>query len=242
MSSGQNKLNNFIIQKNSNIPLLHGKMFTGVGSQKTPPVYREFMAAISYVLGVKGYGLRSGRARGADNFFEIGVPAQMRDLAEIYLPKKGFGVATGCRSFEIEDANVLMEAMYIIDKNNIHEAWQHLINKRGDSFAVAAHTRNVFQCLGIVLRAQSLSKFLICWTPCGSKTFEETTEFTGGTRTAIRLADVSGIPVFNLAVREDAVRLHKMILEFKKHNPIPFEVPTIRDLEPYFTKRKRALK
>lgn len=240
MNSSQNRLNNFIIQKNTAIPLLHSHMFTGVGSQKTPPIFKNFMAAISYVLGIKGYGLRSGRARGSDNFFEIGVPLHMQGKAEIYLPKKGFGVATGCRSFEIIDTNVLMEAMYIIDKNNVHEAWQHLINKRGDSFAVAAHTRNVFQCLGIVSRAQSLSRFLICWTPCGSKTFSETTEFTGGTRTAIRLADIHGIPVFNLAIREDAERLYNMVLEFSGHTPVPFTLPEFNDLEPYFANRKRA--
>lgn len=240
MNSSQNRLNNFIIQKNSAIPLLHNLMFTGVGSQKTPPIFKNFIAAISYVLGMMGYGLRSGRAKGSDNFFEIGVPLHMQNKSEIYLPKKGFGNATGCRSFEIIDTNVLMEAMYIIDKNNVHEAWQHLINKRGDSFAVAAHTRNVFQCLGIVLRAQSLSKFLICWTPCGSKTFDETTEFTGGTRTAIRLAHLHGIPVFNLAVREDAERLYKMVVEFMEHTRVPFELPAFTELEPYFSNRKRA--
>ncbi|MEH0791502.1 hypothetical protein KW882_04385 [Vibrio parahaemolyticus] len=229
-------INNIIINKNSPIPPMHDAMWTGVGSQGTPEVFKYFMAAISYVLGLKGFALRSGRAKGSDNFFEIGVPQHMHDKCEIYLPQKGFGTPTPCRSFEIHDQNVLMEAMYLIDKHCIHEHWHELINSRGNSFAVAAHTRNVFQCLGIVIRAQSKSKFLICWTRCGSKTFAETTEFSGGTRTAIRLADLNNIPVFNLCVKADARRLYDMVLEAKKHHHIPFPLPEFEELEPYMYK------
>ena len=223
--------NTFYIEKNSPIPKLHSHMWTGIGSQSTPLVFKFFMAAISYVLAKKGFGLRSGRARGADNFFELGVPNFMKNHAEIYLPQKNFGINTGCRSFFITDGAELMEAMYLIDKNNIHENWQDLMNSRGNSFAVAAHTRNVFQCLGFVYRGIQLSKFVICWTRCGATNTRETTQFSGGTRTAIRIADHYNIPVYNLARREHCMRLYKMVIEESKRSTIPFNIPSFSELE-----------
>ena len=126
-----------------------------------------------------------------------------------------------------------MEAMWIIDKNQIHDNWKNLINQQGGQFAVAAHTRNVFQVLGLVPYMNNASKFLVCWTPCGSKTLDETCDLTGGTRTAIRLAVIYGIPVFNLARREDCIRLYKMVVDFKATNKIPFFLPKLEDLLSY---------
>ena len=226
--------NTFNIVKKSQIPPLHKCMWTGIGSQKTPEIFKYFMASITYVLALKGFALRSGRAKGADNFFEIGVPHFMKHKTEIYLPQKNFGTNTGCRSFYITDSDELMEAMYIIDKHNIHDNWHELINSKGSSFAVAAHTRNVFQCLGFLYRNPQPSKFVICWTKCGSITHGETTSFSGGTRTAIRLADQYNIPVYNLSRREHSLRLYKMVVEASKENVIPFTLPPFSDLERFF--------
>jgi hypothetical protein len=221
---------NVVFHKNSSLFPMHPLMFSGVGSRETPEIFKFFMASISYILGCKGYGLRSGRAKGSDHFFEIGVPNHMAAKAEIYLPRANFGQRTHCRSVEVTDSKALMEAMWIIDKNRIHENWQNLINQKGGEFSVSAHTRNVFQGLGLVPHVTNPSKFLICWTTCGSKTFEETSEITGGTRTAIRLASIYGIPVFNLAKHEDCIRLYKMVTDFASKYRIPFLLPKLEDL------------
>lgn len=222
-----------IITKDTPLPDLHEKMWTGVGSQTTPEPMCRFMSCISYVLGYMGYGLRSGRAKGADEAAESGVPPYMEKHAEIYLPKKNFGKPTHCRSFYIEDSNIKMDAIELIRKHNIHESWENLLNSHGNSFAVSAHIRNVFQNLGILNRAESLSRFLICWTKDGAKTFEETTQNTGGTRTAIRIACLFDIPVFNLATTEDAERLLAMVHETALKIDIPFDIPTMEELQPY---------
>ena len=95
---------NIVFRKNSILFPFNPLMYAGVGSRETPEVFKFFMASISYVLGCKGYGLRSGRAKRADHFFEIGVPKYMADKAEIYLPKTNFGQRTHCRNIEVTDS------------------------------------------------------------------------------------------------------------------------------------------
>ena len=62
------------------------------------------------------------------------------------------------------------------------EHWQR------DNLAAKLFGRNMFQVLGLDLKTPS--KFLICWTPEG--------RLVGGTRLAIKCAQVNNIPVFNL--------------------------------------------
>ena len=65
------------------------------------------------------------------------------------------------------------------------------------------HTRNVFQVLGS--RTAEPTEFMVCWTPDGAERSSETSKKTGGTGTAIRIADAFGVPVFNLQ-REDTIQ------------------------------------
>jgi hypothetical protein len=53
------------------------------------------------------------------------------------------------------------------------------------------------------------SKFVICWTPDGAQT--ETTQATGGTGQAIRIAVACGVPVFNLARTDTLERLKAFV-------------------------------
>lgn len=59
--------------------------------------------------------------------------------------------------------------------------------------------RNSQQILGWGCASQE-SEFVICWTQDGAT--KETTQRTGGTGQAIRIAIDLGIPVFNLADKE----------------------------------------
>jgi hypothetical protein len=74
------------------------------------------------------------------------------------------------------------------------------------------HTRNVFQVLGG--RAAEPTEFMVCWTPDGAERSSETSKKTGGTGTAIRIADAFGVPVFNLQ-REDTIQRLEEYLNIK---------------------------
>jgi hypothetical protein len=58
------------------------------------------------------------------------------------------------------------------------------------------HGRNSFQVLGSDLNTPS--QFLLCWTPDGAITHQERSIKTGGTGTAISIASVNSVPVYNL--------------------------------------------
>ncbi len=130
--------------------------------------------------------LRSGAAPGADSAFENGCNF-VHGPCEIYLPWEGFQD----RSEREPDCLVTgecVEARRIASE--IHPAWGACSDA-----AKALHTRNVYQILGPYLETPSL--FVITWTLGGKP--------VGGTRTAILLAQVRGVPVFNLASREWAL-------------------------------------
>jgi hypothetical protein len=81
--------------------------------------------------------------------------------------------------FRPEDATE--EAMAIAA--SVHPAWD-----RCSPIAKRLHGRNAFQVLGRTL--DDPSDFVVCWTADGTA--------IGGTATAIRIAELHGIPVFNL--------------------------------------------
>lgn len=180
------------------------KYFTGIGSRETPEDILLLMTEISKKLTSENWILRSGGALGADEAFQKGVS----DFSEIYLPYKNFRRDKGILGTYISDKSVISEAMYIVSKYNLHENWNDMINnniRKKNSVAVAMHTRNVFQILGSDLKTKT--KFVICWTKDGANKIEETSYYTGGTRTAIRLAIHLNIPVFNLNNKQDKERI-----------------------------------
>jgi hypothetical protein len=171
--------------------------YTGVGSRSTPDHVAALMKEFAACMASSGWILRSGAADGADSAFESGVtnPAQK----EIFLPYPGFN---GSRSTLVK----IPEKCYEIAKT-VHPAWE-----RCSSFARKAHARNVLQVLGQDL--ESPSSFLVCWTADGAIGEKSAGRDTGGTRTAIVLAERNGIPVINVCrpehenyLREAMVRL-----------------------------------
>ena len=91
-----------------------------------------------------------------------------------------------------------MAAMEIASK--FHPAWN-----RCNEYVRKLHARNAFQVLGFDL--DTPSKFLVCWTPDGCISHATRSIQTGGTGTAISIADHYGVKVFNLARPEHLKRL-----------------------------------
>ena len=158
------------------------RYYTGVGSRKAPGAILDLMRKIAIRLTRTHddaiWTLRSGGAAGADKAFESGAGI---GRSEIYLA---------------EDATP--EAMDIAKR--FHPAWD-----RCSFYAKRLHGRNSFQVLRRSL--DQPSSFLVCWTPDGCISHGSRTRQTGGTGTAISIADHYGIPVFNLARPEHFARL-----------------------------------
>lgn len=109
-------------------------------------------------------------------------------------PGSDLAFETGATSKEIFRAkDATPEAMGIAAE--FHPAWN-----RCSDYAKRLHGRNAFQVLGRKLCDPS--KFLICWTPDGCESHAERSIETGGTGTAISIADNYGVPVINLFNRE----------------------------------------
>lgn len=179
------------------------KFYTGIGSRETPERMTDVMSDLAVILYGKGYTLRSGRAEGADYAFQRGAEFKLNEKAmisstraqqEIYLPKPGFNTQFG-RIGAIDTWMLLNyeEAEDIIE--TIHPKGRHL---RG--FARQAHTRNVYQVLGLDLNTPS--EFLVCWAEVDHKG-----NALGGTATAWKLAKQYKIPCYNLNVEGDFLRL-----------------------------------
>jgi len=165
------------------------KFYAGVGSRKTPERILGGMAAAAQALAQEGWIVRSGGAKGADSAFQTGSPAHRQ---EIYRPMP-----------EQNYPKALWEQAMVI-ASQTHPAWHAC-----SDYAKALHTRNVFQVLGSTL--DKPSRFVLCWTPDGAEYGHETSRKTGGTGTAIRIADRFGIPVFNVARPETAERIDRWL-------------------------------
>ena len=146
--------------------------YTGVGSRKTPKDVLELMVKIAIKAAQNGYTLRSGGAEGADKAFEHGCD-MVKGPKEIYYANQATAEA------------MAMAALY-------HPAWSSC-----SPYAKKLHGRNAFQVLGINLDKPSNN--FICWTPDGCLHHHERSRITGGTGTAISIADNYHINICNLA-------------------------------------------
>ncbi len=149
--------------------------YTGVGSRKTPNNILDLMRNIAIKMAYCGFTLRSGGATGADTAFEQGAG----NKKEI---------------FYANDATV--EAMTI--SKQFHPAWHKCGN-----YAKKLHGRNAFQVLGRNLATPA--DVLICWTPDACKNHAQRKYSTGGTGTAISIADAYQVPIVNLAYPNDFI-------------------------------------
>lgn len=155
------------------------KYYTGIGSRLTPGPVLILMRYVAAQLSRDGFILRSGGATGADTAFESGVDSNKK---EIYLPWKFFN-SNPSPLFKVSEEAIEIASRY-------HPYW-----KRLNSTTRQLMARNTHQVLGADCRTPS--SFVLCWTPDGADRL--TTDKTGGTGQAIRIAVAYHIPVFNMA-------------------------------------------
>lgn len=172
--------------------------YTGVGSRRTPAPVQTLMRELARELARAGWVLRSGAAEGADSAFAAGCDAEPGALAEIYLPWRGFNGSDSARFDVCERALALARS--------VHPAWERLSPP-----AMRLHARNCYQVLGAALDAPS--RFLVCWTPDGCESAAGRSVRTGGTATALALAERAGVPRFNLARAGRGADLREWLLE-----------------------------
>lgn len=165
--------------------------YTGVGSRETPPEMLETMRKLGAWLAKRGYVLRSGGADGADAAFEAGALDALGPR-DIYLPWPGFNGHRSPLCRPSEDAFEMAAT--------VHPAWDRLT--RGPR---ALHARNCHQVLGDDL--ETPSKFVLCWTGDGCVGEASRTRATGGTATAIVVADRHEVPVVNLKLPDAKLAL-----------------------------------
>lgn len=166
------------------------KIYTGIGSRRTPEKVCLLMTRISRYLSNRNWVLRSGGANGADTAFENGA-----DKKQIFLPWKNFN------NNNSPFFNIDMGARRIASE--FHPNWNSLSHG-----AKCLHARNVYQVLGLDL--DSPSQFVICWTSDGKP--------SGGTGQAIRIAQAFEIPVYNLYNQEDVYLLSEKLKSLLTEN------------------------
>ena len=162
--------------------------FTGIGSRRTPEGLLSFAEKLSERLCRLGWGLRSGKANGADSAFQRGlerVPEE-RQRGEIFLPWVGFNSESGLA----ETWDKLMDEPTAERlASRIHPAWEKCQPR-----VRQLHTRNVYQVLGEDLATPS--KFVLY---CAE---ERDGVVLGGTATAVHLARAFAIPTINIGHRD----------------------------------------
>ena len=169
-------------------------IITGVGSRKVPNEVIEFIKQ----LPLRDHVVRSGGALGCDHAFE-----STTQKLEIYVPWKSFNehITDSCNKNNRICLSDIPSSLVDIARevaSDVHPMFRTL------SFGVQQlHTRNVFQVLGKNLDESEKSDMLICWTPDGANTFDKCTSKTGGTGTAIKLASLFNIPVYNICNDKD---------------------------------------
>ncbi|MFW5962023.1 MAG: hypothetical protein ACOCQR_00225 [bacterium] len=174
------------------------KFYTGVGSRNTPKNIQEVMVALAYKLSKKKYILRSGGAEGADYAFEYGCRNANSNM-EIFLPWDGFNnLYNDLEHFLLNNFNNIEQATIIA--KTYHPNFDKL-----SPGAQKLMTRNSYQVLGQDLN--TMSEFLVCWTPDACTSMEDRTQKTGGTGQAIAIASDYGLPIFNLALKEHRERI-----------------------------------
>lgn len=170
------------------------RSYAGIGSRATPSEVLALMSDAAAFLAGRGWVLRSGGARGADQAFMDGA-ASVDGEAEVFLADGGY------RGLEELTPGGPSEAAYELAAG-FHPAW-YLCSRR----ARALHARNAHQILGAGL--DDPVRFVLCWTPDGS--LDGSSRQAGGTGQALRIASARGIEVLNLARGIDRRRVEAVL-------------------------------
>lgn len=157
------------------------RYYLGIGSRQTPDDVMELIRKLAAQLAAT-HTLRSGAADGADSGFEQGATAA-GGRKDIYLAWRGFN-GNASPLFGVTPEALAMAA-------KVHPAWDRL--SEGPQ---KLHARNCNQISGHDLATPA--EFVACWTPDGCESAKTRNAKTGGTATAIVLAERNKVPVFNL--------------------------------------------
>lgn len=171
---------------------IKNKIFTGIGSRRTPKNILELITEASHALCIRGFTLRSGHSAGADLAFESQYI--YKGISEIYLPWKGFGGSSSSLF------NVSKEAMDSV--NEFHPAPDALTIQSRKLLA-----RNYHQLFGY---NGVKSDFVICWTNRGV--------IEGGTGHTLRMAEYYNIPIFNFGKEKDIELFFNLLEGIEEHN------------------------
>lgn len=166
--------------------------YTGIGSRKAPILILEMLSVIAVKLSKLNYIVRSGGATGCDKAFEV-VP---EDKIQIFVPWNGFN--------GVQRSSLLVTDEALSVGHNYHPNWDRLTDS-----VRKLHARNIHQVLGHSLNDPS--QFVLCWTPDGCEDYKTRTKLTGGTGSAIEVANKHNVPVFNLFNENQLKRLGKFV-------------------------------
>jgi len=169
-------------------------IYAGIGPRNTPDYAQATMTAIADELQKRNWLLRSGRALSADQAFEIGA----KDKKEIFLPWEGYngaytdgGCFKHCKPTD-RQVEIAMDA---------HPAWDK-----------CSDTAKLLLCRNVpIMLGQTLTKPVDCvvtWLPKA--------HYAGGTRHALNIASLYGIPVFDVGIPADILALSDFILATEK--------------------------
>lgn len=187
------------------------KHFTGVGSRQTPVKVLHLMVRLGRTATDLGYKLRSGDAPGSDRAFYYGAKLSKNYkecLPEIYIVEDGF---RGRRT----DGEEFYDVSSFSNKDKARElAKETRGNFHGlKELGIELHTRNTYQVLGKDLDNVSDIIFSYCKLDRNNKP-------TGGTATAIKLANKVGVPINkNLYLDEDYQWCVEWLAEHESHEP-----------------------
>jgi hypothetical protein len=174
------------------------KYYTGIGSRSAPYSIRFEMQACAHHLDKLGFTLRSGKAEGADQAFQLGAQQLGINQAEIYLPWRGFNRYSNPKLWDVSNIYPFPEECFAIAES-VHPAWANC-----KPSVRRLHARNVCQVLGKDLKTPS--EFVLYWAEEG-----ESGEPKGGTRTAVVLARQHNIPTINMLHDNWRVKLREVV-------------------------------
>lgn len=179
-------------------------IYAGVGSRETPGPIMQQMQALAENFARRGFLLRSGAAVGADSAFERGCD-EANGQKEIWLPWNGYEGRPRTGLLPTQDMMKIA--------SRVHPAWTNL-----SQGAQKLHARNVGQVLGA--NCDVPADFLVCWTQDGCEKVSPAYTKTGGTRTAIALANEHNVPVFNLRNEFALQRLYEHLNGLELARPL----------------------
>jgi len=160
------------------------KYYAGIGSRDTPISLCPLIKNIVEILNKKDYTLRSGGAQGADTFFESYAIKK-----EIFLPWKDFNKNESNLYSDPHPLAIEMAKIFHPNYEGLSEAAKRLM------------ARNSQQIFGGDMKTPV--EFVVCWTKEG--------KMIGGTSQALRISKEYNIPIYNLALENDVVKLLSQI-------------------------------